>query len=215
MVGAPTGPAFPQSQPVRPSAWWYALVAPIIVVGIVIAVFQAIDEARRIEDAFVRIGSDGTGSVTVEAGEEQTVWAVWTDDRPSEDLQRPEATVRITGPDGDDVDFRAASASSRFTISTGSFSAIDLGRFTPDADGAYDVEVTYAEDIGDVRDTGVGSLGLLEAFTRVLGTIGIAILAAIGWVVLLSIMRMRSRRRSRAATTTLPGAPPQGPITFG
>lgn len=200
----------------RPSAWWYLLVIPIIGLGITIAVFQTIDEVQKVQDSFVRLGSDGDGHVTGKQGDQLTVWAARTDLQSGSQAKRPEAEVVITGPGGEPVPFQQAGPQSSFTFTTDELSAIDLGTFTPPTDGRYEVRVTYAEDLGDTRNTVIGHLDIFAAIGRVTSTLGWAFGAAIGWALLLTVLRIRSARRNKQVVrveTTLgaPSSPVQSP----
>ena len=214
-----TAPATPK---VRPSAWWYALVPVVFLAGVAIAVLAAIDEGRTIADSFSRVGDDGRASIELAAGEEATVFALWSDGRSSDSVTRPPATIAVTGPDGDDVTFRPAGGGTT-TFDTGGDAGIDLGTFTARDDGTHQLEVEFDVPAGTPRsEAAVGRLDISAVVGRVIRPIALAALASLGLFVLLLVLRGASKRRIRRGpqfpgTQFGPPSPPggsQGPITF-
>jgi hypothetical protein len=91
---------------VRPSAWWYALVPIIFLVGVGFGVAGGIDEGRQVVDSFSKLGADGAGSIDMEADQKATVMAIWDDGRSTDGIARPPANVTVIGPGGAPVVFR-------------------------------------------------------------------------------------------------------------
>lgn len=223
------------SMRVRPSAWWYLLIPLVLLAGAAAAITAGIDEAREIRDSFHTLGNDGRGTIELEAGDEPTVWAVWNDGRSTDSMTRPPANVQITGPGGQAVPFRARGSTGTTTWSFGSDAGVDLGTFSAPETGSYEVHVMYdiATPDGSIGAVGVpaaavGQLDLSASAWRVARPVLLATAAAVGILVLLLVLRGRSKRRVRqlqagsaldVPSQQAPPAPPtpsssSGPISF-
>jgi len=208
---------------VRPAGWWYLFVPLLFLAGIGVGVVTAVDEGRGVIDSFSTLGSDGVGTVQLEAGDEATVFALWDDGRGTDALERPVSTVVVTGPGGEAVTFDEAARSTTSTYSYEGASAIDLGTFEAPVTGTYRVRVTFQvgpEAVG-APNAAVGRLDWSGIVGRVLRPVSIGFAASIALLVLLIVTRGMSKRRLRA--TNVIAAPPlqghdgpasQGPISF-
>lgn len=198
---------------VRPSGWWFVLVPLLLVAGIALGVQRGIDEARTIADSFERLGSDGVGQIDLVAGDEATVWAIWDDGRGTDTLARPDARVTITAPGGATVPFDARSGA-KTTFSIGSLAGIDLGTFDAPVDGSYEVRAANDQpDLGVATpELAVGQVDLSGAVGSVFAPIGWGAAAALGLLVLLLVLRARSKRRIRAIPQPALGIPGEPPV---
>lgn len=203
---------------VRPSGWWYLLVPVILLVGFANAILVGIEEVGGVADSFDRLGRDGRGSVTLEQGEQATLWATWDDGRSSESLRRPDATVVVTGPDDAVRPFERSRSTTTFSV--GEDAGIAVGTFQGADAGRYDVRVTWddATEPGTRPVAAVGSFDISAVVGRVLRPILLALLAAAGLVVALLVLRGRSKRRNAArelyASHDPTSSSAQGPISF-
>lgn len=193
---------------VRPSAWWYALVPIIALAGFGFGIAAAIDEGRAVADTFQRFGSDGRTTVSLDEGDETTVFAMYGDGRDTSALQRPTATVAVEGPDGDEVAFDAADSGGETTFDFGGDAGIDLGTFTARSDGEHEVRVKFVDDaVAGAPTAAIGRLDVSAIVGTVLRPMGSGILASIAVLILLLVLRGASKRRLRSS----PLAPPTDP----
>ncbi len=196
---------------VRPSGWWYVLVPILVFAGLGVGIVGGIDEGRAVADSFASLGADGRGTTDLEAGDEATVMAFWNDGRSTDGIDRPPATVVVSGPHGDPVEFDQA-GSGEMTFSFDSRSGIDLGTFTAGEAGEYGVSVTFDTPSGAVGTplAAVGRLDFGSIIRRVVRPIGLGVAAAVGVWILLLVLRGSSKRRARSEPQVR-AASPQSP----
>ncbi|MCW2961693.1 MAG: hypothetical protein JWM90_2080 [Thermoleophilia bacterium] len=209
---------------IRPSAWWYLLCAVLAFGGLILGIRQGFEEAGRIADSYERFDLGSAYEIELRRGDARDLYAIWNDGRSTDSLTRPALAIEIEGPNGSSVTPTLESGSQ--TFSDGAHSAIRVAGFEAPSDGTYAITV-LPEETTDVPDTmGIGSLDLLDALGRVLGTIALGFGLAIALVIALAITRGRAKKRRRKALSSSylgvpnlgPPAPPQppssGPITF-
>lgn len=202
------------SQKVRPSAWWYALVPIIGIAGIVFAILAGIEEFSGIEERFTRLGSDGTGTIELRKGEHASVWLLSENGSGSAALGLRSSTVEVTGPGGSPIEFEPATARSTFDF--GNLGGVRIGDFEATSEGDYRVAATAGSMSGS-SDVAVGNLDVGAAVVRTFRPAITGFLASTGLLILLLVMRGRSKRRiarAREQGAVLQG-PAQGPISFG
>lgn len=203
---------------IRPSAWWYLLCVILAFGGLMLGIRQGFDEAGRIAESYDRFDLGSAHDVELQRGDARDLYAIWDDGRSTDALARPDLSVEIEGPEGT---VQATSASGSQTFSDGARSAIRVAGFEAPSDGTYSITVLPEGDgADDVPDAmGIGTLDLLGALGRVLGTIGLGFGLAIALLIVLAITRGRAKKRQRKSlSSAYLGAPnqppPTGPITF-
>lgn len=151
--------------------------------GLAFGVSAAIDEGRAVADSFSELGDDGHATLDLDAEDEVTVMAYWNDGRPTEDIDRPAATVSIVG--------------------------INLGTFTAKEAGEHQVRVRLPVS-GDPPRAATGRLDVMQVVGSVLRPIGYGAAAAvILWIVLL-VLRSSSKRRQREQPQSVTSTPSTG-----
>lgn len=191
-----TSPTAPQGR-VRPSGWWYALVPIVFLAGVGFAVAGAISWGFDIAESYELVGSDGTASVQLDAGDERTVFAVWDDGRSSDSLSRPPAKVTVHGPGGGDVAFEHGSGGGRSTFHVDGQSGIDVGSFTAPSSGTYDVAVEFDHSAGVAPQAAIGEFSFGGLAERIMRPLGFGLAASVALLVALLVARGTSKRRLR------------------
>jgi len=204
----------PISQRVRPSKWWFALCPLLLIGGTMLAVGIGVNEYHRAKDTYQRLGTDGTGTVHLDTGEQRTVFVVWSESRVTETIQRPTNTVTVTGPGGEEVDVQRPS-NSKETFQGMGDTGIKVADFTAPRTGDYEVTITFEAGGQDVARplAAIGDFDVLGAVGRTLLPSGMGAVGAFLTLITVLIARSRSRKRINHVALTNPGTMP-GPLTL-
>jgi hypothetical protein len=212
---------------VRPSGWWFVLVPIIILVGVGFSIHNGIDEFGHLGDRFTKLGSDRQATIELREGEHASVWSISENGRAADTL-RTDVAINVVDPDGEHVDFDKSFGTTTFDI--GSSTGIKLGDFEATTPGTYAIGALLTTDDPSF-DAAVGNLDVGSAVLRTITPAIVGTLAAIALLVLLLVLRGRSKRRIAGgwqqpslqapvttATSTSVGSSepptPQGPISF-
>jgi hypothetical protein len=206
------------SRRVRPSGWWFLLMPLVIIAGTVQSVATGFDQFGDIGDHFHRIGPDGTGTVELSAGDTASIWMLYEHGTDTRSMSK-DGNVTVTGPDGASVEVDRASARSTFEV--GDLGGIRCCDFDATVTGVYTV---HAQRSSGASDVAVGNFEFARAIAATLAPGLIGVFAGVGMLVLLLVMRARSKASIRREAQQLqvspgvqaPSVPPAstGPITF-
>ena len=203
---------------VRPSGWWFLLVPLLMIGGTALSVKTGFDEFGDIADHFTRLGLDGTGTVDLRAGDTASIWMLYEHGTNTRNMSK-DARITVTGPDGTSVPVDVASA--RSTFEAGDLGGIRCCDFDATTTGEYEISAQRSSGASDVA---VGDFEFGSAIAKTLAPGLIGIFAGIATLILLLVLRSRSKgrisklRQQQAqvgvpATAQQPSAP-QGPISY-
>ena len=208
----------PVEQRVRPSGWWYALGAGLIVVGGLVALvlfISAVVGTVAAVDDFQRVAVPGSRVLTLDEGEH----VLYVECRGST-LACPRPAIAVYDPGGDEVPIRASATTETYTWGDrtgeriGSFDAPVAGAYEVVASGEPSVTADTRVAVGDGLFAGLpGRLAVAALVGGALALVGVASLVVVG------VRRSRSRRAlgpppgwGSGPGGAPPGwGPPQGP----
>ncbi|MBL1075858.1 hypothetical protein JK358_15790 [Nocardia sp. 2] len=202
MVQQPPGGYPPAQQPrITPPAWWFAVGALLIVVGVVGAIALAVSSFTGMSDkidGFQRVAIPGSGTVQLESGS-YTVYIEGPDGATG--------SVLITAPDGSEVTLEPYS--SKVTYSFGGHDGEAEFSFQATQSGTYDVttEGPSGSNIAIGEGLGGGIVGsVLGALALGLGGLFLGIIV----LIVTAVKRSGSKKRAAAGSGWGGGAPPPG-----
>ncbi|MCU0267685.1 MAG: hypothetical protein MUF83_03450 [Acidimicrobiales bacterium] len=193
------------SETKMPSAAGFWIGGAIATVGVIVAAvwfFAAIVQFVDYADDFERIEVPGSATLTISEEGTYTLWVETSSQIDSfSDVREPE--VRITGPEGEEVDTDPTFSTE--TYNTTSHHGRSFAEFRVDVVGDYTFEVFEGEGSGrDAVAVAVGESELGTLGWQIFGAVAVGVLSVLVGVVLVVVTAVRRTRRRKALAPPVP-----------